>query len=193
MHEECLIGHCELLHCPTKVMLADALTKLASVQVISVLHEAMAGRIPPYKTSNSPGKGNPAHTDGDGPSGIRTGVSVNRVGGVCVFHELPPKVLLVFMHLIRIMHSWLHWLSSYLRPSKLSKPSRTGHHRLGLLTLALCLLVRYTDGKYDTYSIQSRAVERGSQHSRVAPSDQGREESTRPQVPGVESYHAGGN
>ena len=48
LHEEHQIGRAQLLHCPTKEMLADALTKLASAPVISVLHEAMQGRLPPF-------------------------------------------------------------------------------------------------------------------------------------------------
>ena len=46
LHEEHQRGRVELLHCPTKDMLADALTKLAPSPVIHVLHEAMDGRQP---------------------------------------------------------------------------------------------------------------------------------------------------
>ena len=68
LHEEHQIGRAELLHCPTKAMLADALTKLAPAPVIQVLHEAMRGRIIPFRVSTSPGPGNPADEAGDGPS-----------------------------------------------------------------------------------------------------------------------------
>ena len=68
LHEECQIGRAELLHCPTDKMLADALTKLASPNVIQVLLEAMQGRLPrnaiPHQTSNTPGKHNPADVTG---------------------------------------------------------------------------------------------------------------------------------
>ena len=39
-------GGAELLHCPTGAMIADALTKLATADVVKVLHEAMSGSIP---------------------------------------------------------------------------------------------------------------------------------------------------
>ena len=46
LNEEHTAGRAELLHCPTKVMLADALTKLATAAVIAILHMAMYGIIP---------------------------------------------------------------------------------------------------------------------------------------------------
>ncbi|MEC9354534.1 MAG: reverse transcriptase domain-containing protein, partial [Candidatus Thermoplasmatota archaeon] len=68
LHEECQVGRADMRHCPTKDMLADALTKLASAPVIHVLHEAMQGRLPPFDISTSPKPGNPADCSGDGPS-----------------------------------------------------------------------------------------------------------------------------
>ena len=83
IHEECVIGRAKLLHCPTIIMLADALTKLASPNVIQVLQEAMHGKLPtkavPNPTSNDPDKGNPAHNLGDGPSPTIGSSSASRV------------------------------------------------------------------------------------------------------------------
>lgn len=47
IHKECIIGRAQMLHCPTDVMLADCVTKLASPAVIEVLQEAIHGRLPP--------------------------------------------------------------------------------------------------------------------------------------------------
>jgi len=47
LQEESQAGRAEIMHCPTKDMLADALTKLASVGVIEILHAAMNGAMPP--------------------------------------------------------------------------------------------------------------------------------------------------
>ena len=44
LHQEYKAGRAELLHCPTKGMLADVLTKLAPTPVIQVFHDAMNGR-----------------------------------------------------------------------------------------------------------------------------------------------------
>ena len=49
LHQEYKAGRAELVHCPTKAMLADALTKLAPAPVIQVLHEAMNGFFPHCK------------------------------------------------------------------------------------------------------------------------------------------------
>ena len=46
LHQEYEAGRAELVHCPTKDMLADALTKLAPAPVIQVLHDAMNGFFP---------------------------------------------------------------------------------------------------------------------------------------------------
>eukprot|EP00973_Karenia_brevis_P037798 5213958-Karenia_brevis.AAC.1 len=44
--EESRQGRAQLMHCPTKVMVADALTKLASQEVIQLLVDAMEGQLP---------------------------------------------------------------------------------------------------------------------------------------------------
>ena len=82
LHEEHQAGRAELLHCPTKDMLADTLTKLASAPVIHILHEAMQGRFPPHNISTSPGRRNRSDEAGDGPSGVSS--SDVRVGR-CTF------------------------------------------------------------------------------------------------------------
>ena len=57
--EESRLGRVRLSHCPTKEMVADALTKLASADVIMMLAEAMEGRLPiavaANRTSVTPG------------------------------------------------------------------------------------------------------------------------------------------
>ena len=54
LHQEYETDRAELVHCPTKAMLADALTKLATAPMIEVLHEAMNGRFPHYEPSGLP-------------------------------------------------------------------------------------------------------------------------------------------
>ena len=54
LHQEYETGRAELVHCPTKAMLADALTKLATAPVIQVLHEAMNGNFPRCEPSSLP-------------------------------------------------------------------------------------------------------------------------------------------
>ena len=54
LHEEAVAGRCVLGHCPTKAMLADTLTKLASAEVILVLHLAMDGVFPDFSSSVVP-------------------------------------------------------------------------------------------------------------------------------------------
>ena len=44
--EECQQGRAHISHCPTKEMVADALTKLCAADSIKVLVEAMEGRLP---------------------------------------------------------------------------------------------------------------------------------------------------
>ena len=68
LHEEHQLGRAELVHCPTKAMLADALTKLAPAPVIAVLHAAMQGKQPPFQVSTTPGRANRGDEAGDGPS-----------------------------------------------------------------------------------------------------------------------------
>ena len=43
----CQLGHISIQHCGTKLMVADALTKLATSEVIQILVDAMEGRLPP--------------------------------------------------------------------------------------------------------------------------------------------------
>ena len=68
LHEEHELGRATLLHCPTKDMLADALTKLSTASVLGVLQEAMQGRQPPFDISTTPTKAVSACSIGDGPS-----------------------------------------------------------------------------------------------------------------------------
>ena len=54
LHEEYLQGRAGLEHCPTKEMLADTLTKIATPPMILVIHDAMNGIQATHKTSVSP-------------------------------------------------------------------------------------------------------------------------------------------
>ena len=54
LHQEYEAGRAELVHCPTKAMLADVFTKLAPAPVIQVLHEAMNGKSPHCKPPSLP-------------------------------------------------------------------------------------------------------------------------------------------
>ena len=69
--EEGQQGRAVLKHCPTKQMVADALTKLATPDVLQVLIDAMEGRLPgtviAHTTSVSPGLQNRGDIAGDGP------------------------------------------------------------------------------------------------------------------------------
>ena len=60
-----------LKHCPTKQMVADALTKLATPDVFQLLIDAMEGRLPTvtvaHTTSVTPGPQNRGDIAGDGP------------------------------------------------------------------------------------------------------------------------------
>ena len=76
LQEEHLRGAAELVHCPTAKMIADCLTKLATVTVIQVTHDAMEGRMPEdlaptnqakHATSVTPGKSYRGDITGDGP------------------------------------------------------------------------------------------------------------------------------
>ena len=70
--EENQQGRVQLKYCPTKEMVADALTKLANANVIQVLVDAMDGRLPiriiPHRTSVTPGPANRSDIAGDGSS-----------------------------------------------------------------------------------------------------------------------------
>ena len=65
LHQEYEAGRAELVHCPTKSMLADALTKLATAPVIQVLHEAMNGEFPHCEPSSIPVQPVPMDDAGD--------------------------------------------------------------------------------------------------------------------------------
>ena len=70
--EEGQQGRIRLSQCPTKQMVADALTKLATAKVIQVLIEAMESRIPTtvraHLTSATPGPAGRGDIAGDGPA-----------------------------------------------------------------------------------------------------------------------------
>ena len=53
LHEEHVRGAIELLHCPTKGMVADVLAKLATAPVIELLHGAMEGILPSHSSDVS--------------------------------------------------------------------------------------------------------------------------------------------
>ena len=53
LNQEHYRGGCELLHCPTKDMVADCLTKLATAPVIEHLHAIMEGAIPTVTPKNA--------------------------------------------------------------------------------------------------------------------------------------------
>ena len=65
-------GRAKLLHCPTKLMIADALTKLATADVMQVLINSMKGHLPAailsQDTSTTPGPGNQGDVTGDEPA-----------------------------------------------------------------------------------------------------------------------------
>ena len=65
------MGRVQFSYCPTKEMVADALTKLATANVIQILLDAMDGRLPTrtitHRTSVSPGRANRSDEAGDGP------------------------------------------------------------------------------------------------------------------------------
>ena len=65
LHQEYETGRAELVHCPTKAMLADALTKLAAAPVIQVLHEAMDGNFLHCKPQSLPVEPVPLDDAGD--------------------------------------------------------------------------------------------------------------------------------
>ena len=69
--EESQLGRVAITHCPTKEMVADTLTKLATAEVIPVLTDAMSGILPArvmaHRTSVSPGPANRGDIAGDGP------------------------------------------------------------------------------------------------------------------------------
>ena len=52
--EEGAQGRAVLRHCPTKEMIADGLTKLATPDVLKLLHDAVEGRLPTITTTTSP-------------------------------------------------------------------------------------------------------------------------------------------
>ena len=52
LHEEIKRGAATLDHCPTDIMVADALTKLGTSNLFHILHEAMAGRFPDTPSSS---------------------------------------------------------------------------------------------------------------------------------------------
>ena len=68
--EEGQQGRIRLSHCPTKQMVADAMTKLAAADVVQVLISAMNGCLPTraiaHKTSVTPGPANRGDIAGDG-------------------------------------------------------------------------------------------------------------------------------
>ena len=65
------MGRVQFSYCPTKEMVADALTKLATANVIQILIDAMDGRLPTrtitHRTSVSPGRANRSDEAGEGP------------------------------------------------------------------------------------------------------------------------------
>ena len=54
LHEEYNRGAIELLHCPTKGMIADALTNMSTAPVLELLHPAMEGTVPSHISDNPP-------------------------------------------------------------------------------------------------------------------------------------------
>ena len=75
-------GKIILTYCPTKVMVADALTKLAGGEVITILLTAMDSRLPTrlpgHSTSATPGPSNRGDIAGDGPAVQDLGVQTAR-------------------------------------------------------------------------------------------------------------------
>ena len=71
LFEEGQQGRAVLKHCPTKQMVADALTKLATSDVLQLLIDARDGRLPTtmvaHTTSVTPGLQNRGDIAGDGP------------------------------------------------------------------------------------------------------------------------------
>ena len=88
LNEEHRRGAAELLHCPTRDMIADCLTKLATAAVIQTTQKAMEGVMPEdvdpklqkkHRTSVTPGSQNRSDIAGDGPTALERGktASVN--------------------------------------------------------------------------------------------------------------------
>ena len=77
--EENQQGRLKFKYCQTKEMVADALTKLATANVIQVLVNAMGGHLPnrtmAHRTSVTPGKANRGDITGDGPMQNQCGSS----------------------------------------------------------------------------------------------------------------------
>jgi len=69
--EEAQQGRADLRHCPTKLMVADGLTKLATADVLAALRQVMDGILPTiaaaHRTSVTPGPQNRSDCAGDGP------------------------------------------------------------------------------------------------------------------------------
>ena len=96
--EETQQGRARLNHCPTKDMVADAMTKLAAPEVMQVLVDAMKGCLltgaVAHRTSVTPGPANRGDIAGDGPAprpaghGCTSGPSVPPVAT-----ELPDDIL----------------------------------------------------------------------------------------------------
>ena len=72
LHLEYTLGETDLEHCKSKEMIADALTKFSTTDVIHILHMAMGGKITGtilnFGISTTPGRSNRGDNAGDGPS-----------------------------------------------------------------------------------------------------------------------------
>ena len=83
------MGRVQFSYCPTKEMVADALTKLATANVIQILIDAMDGRLPTrtitHRTSVSPGRANRSDEAGDGPKvGSNKYLTMQNILVICI-------------------------------------------------------------------------------------------------------------
>ena len=91
LHQEQQGGRARLLHCPTKDMMAAALTKLAAAPVISALHDAMAGVFPvvaPPGPSVSDVRPTPPTAKRVGDQLVHEPIRVSS----CFFRDLQPSI-----------------------------------------------------------------------------------------------------
>ena len=96
MLQEHQAGKIVLTYCPTKLMVADSLTKLAAREALAVLLAAMDSQLPALtaacRTSVSPGPANRGGIAGDGPSSCGS-ETTNKA--VSYTHLTLPTILLV--------------------------------------------------------------------------------------------------
>ena len=122
--EEHDLGRVRLSYCPTKEMVADALTKLATANVIQILLDAMDGRLPTrtitHRTSVSPGRANRSDEAGDGPKvGSNKYLTMQNIFVISII--LPELVAISFYHYV-YMSAVLYLAQQFLFICRLLSP-----------------------------------------------------------------------